>query len=60
MPDLKTTDNKHNFLELLVKIVATKFPDYLELIDELKCLDDISGGKHINFWINISQFILID
>lgn len=43
MADLKTIDNKHNFMELVVKIIANKFPDYLELINEMKCLDEAAG-----------------
>ena len=54
MSDLKTIDNKHNFLELLVKIIANKFPAYLELTNELKCLDKVSGGIHISCQLNAS------
>ena len=43
MSDLKTIDNKHNFMELVVKIIATKFPDYLELITEMKCIEEAAG-----------------
>ena len=43
MSDLKTIDNKFSFMELVVKIIATKFPNYLDLIYEMKSVEEAAG-----------------
>ena len=50
MSDLKTVDNKLSFMELVVKIIATKFPNYIDLIYEMKCVEETAGCIYIDFY----------